>query len=51
MANYQWKHADELKKTAQAMVADYKGVLAADESNNTATKRLEEVGITSSEET
>ncbi|MFB6357850.1 MAG: class I fructose-bisphosphate aldolase [Thiohalorhabdaceae bacterium] len=50
MANYQWKHADELKKTAQAMVADYKGVLAADESNNTATKRLEEVGITSSEE-
>jgi len=51
MANYQWKHADELKQTAQKMVADYKGVLAADESNNTATKRLEEVGITSSEET
>ena len=51
MANYQWKHADELKQTAQKMVADYKGVLAADESNNTATKRLEEVGISSSEET
>lgn len=50
MANYQWKHADELKETAKAMVADYKGILAADESNNTATKRLEEVGITSSEE-
>ncbi|MEF8792580.1 class I fructose-bisphosphate aldolase [Thiohalorhabdus sp.] len=50
MANYQWKHADELKATAKAMVADYKGILAADESNNTATKRLEEVGITSSEE-
>jgi len=50
MANYPWKHAEELKQTAQNMVAHHKGILAADESNNTATKRLEEVGIESSEE-
>jgi len=50
MANQQWQHADELKQTAQAMVAPYKGILAADESNRTATTRLQEVGIESSEE-
>ncbi len=50
MANYQWKHAEELQQTAQSMVAHHKGILAADESNNTATKRLQEVGIESSEE-
>ncbi|MFP4615395.1 MAG: class I fructose-bisphosphate aldolase [Thiohalospira sp.] len=50
MAHYPWKHAEELKQTAQSMVANYKGILAADESNRTATKRLEEVGIESTEE-
>lgn len=50
MADYQWKHAEELKQTAQNMVAHHKGILAADESNNTATKRLKEVGIESTEE-
>ncbi|HKJ88190.1 MAG TPA: class I fructose-bisphosphate aldolase [Gammaproteobacteria bacterium] len=50
MANYSWKHAEELKQTAQSMVANHKGVLAADESNNTATKRLKEVGIDSTED-
>lgn len=50
MANTQWQYADELKQTAAAMVAPYKGILAADESNSTATKRLQEVGIESSEE-
>ncbi|MFA9459448.1 class I fructose-bisphosphate aldolase [Thiohalorhabdus methylotrophus] len=50
MANYSWKHAEELKQTAQSMVANYKGILAADESNNTASKRLKEVGIESTEE-
>ncbi len=50
MAHYQWKHAEELKQTAQNMVAHHKGILAADESNRTATKRLEEVGIESTEE-
>lgn len=51
MAKHHWPHADELTHTAQAMVAPYKGILAADESNKTATKRLQEVGIESSEET
>ena len=51
MVHYDWKHADELKGTARAMVAPGKGLLAADESNRTASKRLEAVGIESSEET
>ncbi len=36
-----------LEETAQAMVAEGKGILAADESNATMTKRLEVVGIES----
>ncbi|MBD0283443.1 MAG: fructose-bisphosphate aldolase class I [Thermoleophilaceae bacterium] len=36
-----------LEETAQAMVAQGKGILAADESNATMTKRLEAVGIES----
>jgi fructose-bisphosphate aldolase class I len=50
MAQQHWEHADELRKTAQAMVAPGKGILAADESNATATKRLEAVGVKSDEE-
>jgi fructose-bisphosphate aldolase class I len=38
------------KATAQAMVAENKGILAADESTGTATKRLEAEGIESTEE-
>jgi fructose-bisphosphate aldolase, class I len=36
-----------LEETARAMVAAAKGILAADESNATMTKRLEAVGIES----
>jgi fructose-bisphosphate aldolase class I len=39
-----------LEETAQAMVAEGKGILAADESNATMTKRLEAVGIDSTPE-
>ncbi|MDP9188277.1 MAG: fructose-bisphosphate aldolase class I [Actinomycetota bacterium] len=39
----------ELEKTAQAMVAPGKGVLAADESTGTMDKRLEAVGVEPSE--
>ena len=39
-----------LEATAAALVAPGKGILAADESNGTMTKRLEGVGIESSEE-
>jgi fructose-bisphosphate aldolase class I len=39
-----------LEETAQAMVADGKGILAADESNATMTKRLEAVGVESTAE-
>jgi fructose-bisphosphate aldolase class I len=40
----------QLAETAKAIVAPGKGLLAADESNKTATKRLEAVGLESSEE-
>jgi fructose-bisphosphate aldolase, class I len=39
-----------LEETAQAMVAEGKGILAADESNATMTKRLEAVGVESTTE-
>ncbi len=39
-----------LEATAAALVAPGKGILAADESNGTMTKRLEGVGLESSEE-
>jgi fructose-bisphosphate aldolase, class I len=39
-----------LEATAQALVADGKGILAADESNATMTKRLEAVGVESTPE-
>ncbi len=40
----------ELARTARAMVVDGKGILAADESTGTITKRLEALGIDSTEE-
>jgi fructose-bisphosphate aldolase class I len=42
---------EELQATAHAMVAPGRGILAADESNATMTKRLEAVGVESTEET
>ena len=45
------KTVQALTATAQEMVAEGKGILAADESNRTMTKRLESVGAESSEET
>jgi fructose-bisphosphate aldolase class I len=39
-----------LEETAQAMVAEGRGILAADESNATMTKRLEAVGLESTAE-
>lgn len=41
---------DELKAVARAIVADHKGVLAADESNGTIKKRFAAVGVDSTEE-
>ena len=40
----------QLESTAQKMVAEGRGILAADESNRTMTKRLESVGVESTEE-
>ena len=40
----------ELERVAAAMVAKGKGILAADESNATCTKRFEKLGIASTEE-
>lgn len=45
----EFEHLDELKKTARAMVAPGKGILAADESTGTMTKRLASVGVESTE--
>ncbi|MEJ7718379.1 MAG: class I fructose-bisphosphate aldolase [Thermoleophilaceae bacterium] len=42
--------AHELELTARALVAEGKGILAADESTGTVTKRLEALGIDSTEE-
>jgi fructose-bisphosphate aldolase class I len=41
---------EALQATAHAMVAPGKGILAADESNSTMSKRLEAVGVESTEE-
>src|SRR3989338_9099152 len=40
-----------LKQTAQALVAPYKGILAADESSKTIQKRFDKIGIVSTPET
>lgn len=43
-------NTQQLRQTAQAMVADGKGILAADESTGTITKRFDAVGIESNED-
>jgi fructose-bisphosphate aldolase class I len=43
-------YEQELAATAKAMVATGKGILAADESNNTANKRFEKLGISTTQE-
>jgi fructose-bisphosphate aldolase class I len=43
--------AQELEKTAQAIVAEGKGILAADESTGTIKKRFDSIGVESTEET
>jgi fructose-bisphosphate aldolase, class I len=45
------RHRKTLETTAAEMVADGKGILAADESTGTMTKRLEAVGATSTPDT
>jgi len=42
--------ANELHETAQAIVADGRGILAADESDRTIKKRFDSIGIESTEE-
>ncbi|HXF98929.1 MAG TPA: class I fructose-bisphosphate aldolase [Gaiellaceae bacterium] len=42
--------SQELYETARAIVADHKGILAADESTGTMKKRLDSVGVESTEE-
>lgn len=42
---------DDLYETAQAIVADRKGILAADESTGTIAKRFDPIGVESTEET
>ncbi|MDH4341224.1 MAG: fructose-bisphosphate aldolase class I [Thermoleophilia bacterium] len=42
--------AHELHDTAQAIVADHKGILAADESTGTIKKRFDSIGVESTEE-
>src|SRR5207249_2299759 len=43
--------AEELQEIARAIVADGKGILAADESSGTIKKRFDSIGIESTEET
>ena len=40
----------DLHETARAIVADHKGILAADESTGTITKRFDSIGVESTEE-
>src|SRR5207248_8695233 len=42
--------ANELHETAKALVAEGKGILAADESDSTIKKRFDSIGIESTEE-
>jgi fructose-bisphosphate aldolase class I len=42
--------AQELYETARAIVADHRGILAADESTGTITKRFDSIGVESTEE-
>ncbi|MBA2492635.1 MAG: fructose-bisphosphate aldolase class I [Gammaproteobacteria bacterium] len=50
MISYKPKHADELRRTAAAMVARGKGILAIDESHGSCEKRFKSVGVESTEE-
>lgn len=50
MTKYTPQHADELRRTARAMVADGKGIIAIDESSGTCNKRFKSVGVESTEE-
>jgi fructose-bisphosphate aldolase class I len=43
--------SDELEATARALVAEGKGILAADESDGTIKKRFDSIGVESTEET
>ena len=43
--------AHQLHETARAIVADHKGILAADESTGTIKKRFDSIGVESTEET
>jgi hypothetical protein len=47
---YNGKYADELRATANAMVAPGKGLLACDESTGTVGKRLESIGLENNED-
>src|SRR2546423_9086287 len=42
--------ANELEATARALVAENKGILAADESDSTIKKRFDSIGVESTEE-
>ena len=42
--------AQELEATARALVAEGKGILAADESDGTIKKRFDPIGVESTEE-
>src|SRR2546429_1761293 len=44
-------NVQQLQSTAEALVADGKGILAADESTGTIKKRLDSIGVESTEET
>jgi fructose-bisphosphate aldolase class I len=44
------EHVSALEDTARALVAEGKGILAADESTGTITKRFDKVGVESTEE-
>src|SRR2546430_4187929 len=44
-------NVQQLQSTAEALVADGKGILAADESTGTIKKRLDSMGVESTEET
>lgn len=50
MTKYIPKHADELQRTARAMAADGKGILAMDESHGSCEKRFKSVGVDFTEE-
>src|SRR5437763_14181340 len=42
--------AQDLESTARALVAEHKGILAADESDGTITKRFDSIGVEATEE-